>query len=151
MPRKILLAPNHDVNKSLGWLGVAWMEFFVRHGPGDVQGQPVVHGEEYTGFIVNMYAVGENRMNNHLLYDSIFLSRPKAGRPAADVAGRPAQRMAVTSPASPAGSPCSRASAPAASPAGRPAARCTRTRGDSGSSTTTRRASRWAATSTAHS
>lgn len=87
MPRKILLAPNHDMNRSLGWLAVAWMEYFVRHGPGDVQGQPVVHGEEYTGFIVNMYAMGEKATNNHLLYDSIFLSRPK-GCDKSGLAGR---------------------------------------------------------------
>lgn len=78
----MILAPQHDQNRSLGWLAVSWLEHFVRHGPGDVQGQPVVHGEEYTEFIVNCYAVGEHARNNHLLYDSAFLSRPKARRPA---------------------------------------------------------------------
>ncbi len=73
----MILAPDHDQAKSLGWLAIAWMEFFCVHGPGDVQGQPVVHGEEYTEFVVNMYAQSERRQNNHLLYDSIFLSRPK--------------------------------------------------------------------------
>lgn len=73
----MILAPDHDQQKSLGWCGVAWMEYFVRHGPGDVQGQEVVHGEEYTEFVVNAYAVGEHARNNHLLYDSTFLSRPK--------------------------------------------------------------------------
>lgn len=77
MPRRMILAPDHDPEKSLGWLAVSWMEFFVRHGPGDVARQPVVHGEEYTEFIVNMYAISERRQNNHLLYDSAFMSRPK--------------------------------------------------------------------------
>jgi hypothetical protein len=83
MPRQMILAPQHDPAKSLGFLATAWCEFFVRHGPGDVQGQPVSHGVEYTEFIANMYAVGEHARNNHLLYDSAFLSRPKAARPAA--------------------------------------------------------------------
>lgn len=87
MPRKMILAPHHDQNRSLGWLATAWMEFFVRHGPGDVQGQPVVHGEEYTEFLVNCYAVGEHARNNHLLYDSVFLSRPK-GCDKSGIAGR---------------------------------------------------------------
>lgn len=83
MPRRLILAPDHDQTKSLGWLGTAWMEFFVKHGPGDVQGHPVVHGEEYTEFLVNAYAVTERRQNNHRQYSSVFLSRPKAARPAA--------------------------------------------------------------------
>lgn len=60
---------------SLGWMAVAWMEYFVVHSPGDVQGEPVRHGDEYTGFVVDCYAVddGEGR----LLYDSAFFSRPK--------------------------------------------------------------------------
>lgn len=90
MPRQMILAPQHDQNRSLGWLATAWMEFFCRHGPGDVQGQPVAHGEEYTEFIVNMYAVGEHARNNHLLYDSAFLSRPKGVRaPACRSGGGP--------------------------------------------------------------
>jgi hypothetical protein len=87
MPRKMILAPNHDINRSLGWLATSWIEFFVRHGPGDVQGERVVHGEEYTEFIVNCYAVGEHARNNHLLYDSAFLSRPK-GCDKSGMAGR---------------------------------------------------------------
>jgi hypothetical protein len=77
MPRTLVLAPDHDRNRSLGWLAVAWAEFFVKHGPGSVMGQPVRHGEEYTGFIVDCYAVGDHPSNNHLLYDSVFMSRPK--------------------------------------------------------------------------
>lgn len=76
MPRTIVLAPDHDVERSLGWLAVAFMEFFVRHGPGDVQGQPVQHGEEYTEFLVNCYALD---VKGRMLYDSGFFSRPKAG------------------------------------------------------------------------
>lgn len=77
MPRQILLAEDHDRNRSLGWACTAWVEHFVRHGPGDVQGQPVRHGEEYTQFLVDCYAVGDAPSNNHLLYDALFVSRPK--------------------------------------------------------------------------
>lgn len=74
MPRALVRAPGHDRSRSLGWLAVAWMEFFVKHGPGDVQGEPVRHGDEYTGFIADCYAQGDD---GRLLYDSAFFSRPK--------------------------------------------------------------------------
>lgn len=74
MPRQLVTAKGHDRNRSLGWLAVAWMEYFLVHGPGDVQGQPVVHGDEYTGFIVDCYALDKD---GRRLYDSAFLSRPK--------------------------------------------------------------------------
>lgn len=83
MPRMLVRAhKDEDRLSSLGWLACAWMEHFVVHGPGDIQGEPVRHGDEYTGFIVDAYMVGENASNNHLLYDSAFLSRPKARPPA---------------------------------------------------------------------
>lgn len=44
------------------------------HGPGDVQGQPVRHGDEYSRFVADCYALGED---GRLLYDSAFFSRPK--------------------------------------------------------------------------
>lgn len=77
MPRTLVRAPEHDRNRSLGWLAVAWMEYFVVHGRGDAAGQPVQHGDEFTGFVVDCYAVGDAPKNNHLLYDSAFFSRPK--------------------------------------------------------------------------
>lgn len=75
MPRAIVRAPGHDRNLSLGWMAVAWMEHFVVHGPGDVQGEPVRHGDEYTGFVVDCYGVDNDE--GRLLYDSAFFSRPK--------------------------------------------------------------------------
>lgn len=50
------------------------MEQLTVHGPGDVQGEPVVHGDEYAGFVVDCYGLDEA---GRLLYDSAFLSRPK--------------------------------------------------------------------------
>jgi hypothetical protein len=78
VPRTLVRAHRDaDRHQSLGWLATAWMEHFVVHGPGAVQGQPVTHGDEYTGFIVDCYAVSEHPSNNHMRYDSAFLSRPK--------------------------------------------------------------------------
>lgn len=50
------------------------MEFFTRHGPGDVHGQAVVHGQEVYDFVVDCYSLNDA---GGLLYDSAFLSRPK--------------------------------------------------------------------------
>lgn len=78
MPRTLIRAHrDEDRHRSLGWLALAWMEFFVVHGPGDVQGQLVTHGDEYSAFVVDCYALGEHPSNNHMLHDSAFLSRPK--------------------------------------------------------------------------
>ncbi len=78
MPRTLIRAhSDEEREQSLGWLCVAWLEHFVVHGPGDVQGEPVQLGDEYTAFIVDCYAVQDHPSNNHLRYDSAFLSRPK--------------------------------------------------------------------------
>ncbi|NAE18043.1 terminase [Enterococcus hirae] len=74
MPRRLVQAAEHDRSRSLGWLGLAWLEHLVVHGPGDVQGEPVSHGDEYSEFIADCYALDED---GRLLYDSAFLSRPK--------------------------------------------------------------------------
>lgn len=50
------------------------MEFFTRHGPGDVQGEGVCHTDEVTGFVVDCYALAPT---GKMLYDSAFYSRPK--------------------------------------------------------------------------
>lgn len=74
MPRTLARAPGHDRFKSLGWLALAWMEYFVVHGPGGVQGQPVEHGDEFSGFVADCYALRED---GRRLYGSGFFSRPK--------------------------------------------------------------------------
>lgn len=74
MPRNLVRARGHDRNRSLGWFILAWLEYFVVHGPGDVQGDPVRHGDEYSGFIADCYALDQT---GRRLYDSVFLSRPK--------------------------------------------------------------------------
>jgi hypothetical protein len=74
VPRTLVRAPGHDRSRSLGWLALAWMEFFVVHGPGDVQGRPVRHGDEFSGFVADCYAL---ESSGRLQYDSAFFSRPK--------------------------------------------------------------------------
>jgi hypothetical protein len=74
LPRTLVRAPGHDRTRSLGWLALAWMEFFVVHGPGAVQGMPVSHGDEFSGFVADCYGLDED---GRLLYDSAFFSRPK--------------------------------------------------------------------------
>lgn len=74
MPRELLRAPGHDRNRSLGWLYAAWVEHFCLHGPGDVQGEPVVLDDELLGFGVDCYALGED---GRRLHDDAFLSRAK--------------------------------------------------------------------------
>jgi hypothetical protein len=51
-----------------------WIEHHCVHGPGDVQGQPVVHGDEYAGFILDCYTQSEA---GRRIYDAAFFSRPK--------------------------------------------------------------------------
>lgn len=92
MPRLLVRAPEHDRNFSLGWLGTAWMEYFVLHGDGDVLGEPVVHGDELTGLIVDAYALRSPAAAapvhvGRRLYDSVFFSRPK-GADKSGIAGR---------------------------------------------------------------
>jgi hypothetical protein len=74
VPRRLVRAKGHDRRRSLGWLLLAWMEHFVVHGPGDVQGDKVQHGDEYSEFIADCYALDRD---GRRLYDSVFLSRPK--------------------------------------------------------------------------
>ncbi|WP_053352714.1 terminase large subunit domain-containing protein [Leucobacter musarum] len=75
MPRRqILNAKLHDRNRSLGFLAVWFIETFVVHGRGDIAGQPIRYGDEYSGFIVDCYALDKR---GRRLYDSAFFSRPK--------------------------------------------------------------------------
>jgi hypothetical protein len=74
MPRRIVQARQHDRFRSLGWLLLAWMEYFTVHGPGDVQGEKVEHGDEVSGFIADCYALD---LDGRRIYDSAFYSRPK--------------------------------------------------------------------------
>lgn len=84
MPRDLIHAPGHDRNRSLGWLGAAWMEHFTIHGPGDVVGEPVELDDELVELTVDCYATDAYARR---LYDSAFISRAK-GRDKSGHAGR---------------------------------------------------------------
>jgi hypothetical protein len=64
-------------------LAVWWIEQFCVHGPGDVQGTPVALDDEFTAFVVDVYALGDD---GRRLYDSAFMSRAK-GRAKSELAG----------------------------------------------------------------
>jgi hypothetical protein len=83
MTRELIRAEEHDRNRSLGWLAIWWIETFCVHGPGDVQGTPVKLDDEFAGFILDVYALGEDGRRN---YDSAFMSRAK-GRAKSELAG----------------------------------------------------------------
>jgi len=74
MPRTLVRAPGHDRLRSLGGLAIAFIEHFVRHGPGAVQGMEIALGDEYAGFIMDAYAL---LPDGKRCYDHCFLSRPK--------------------------------------------------------------------------
>lgn len=74
MPRTLIRPTGATRDRSLGWLCTWWIETFVVHGPGDVEGQPIEHGDEYTAFFLDCYALG---VDGRRLVNSAFLSRPK--------------------------------------------------------------------------
>lgn len=69
--------------RTLGWDVVDWIEAYLCHGPGDVQGEPLELDDEFAAFILKAYALDEQ---GRRLYDRAFLSRPK-GRAKTELAG----------------------------------------------------------------
>ncbi|MET8658161.1 terminase TerL endonuclease subunit [Streptomyces griseus] len=69
--------------RSLGYALADWIEFYLPHGPGDVQGQEIVLDEEMLRFLACVYAIdGKGRRR----FDEAMLSRAK-GRAKSEVAG----------------------------------------------------------------
>lgn len=60
---------------TLGFAGIDWIEHFLVHGPGDVQGQPIELDDEFAEFIVKAYRVA-SRGGGRLIRRA-FLSRAK--------------------------------------------------------------------------
>lgn len=63
-----------DPFRSLGFAAVDWIEHYLVHGPGDVQGQPIELDDEFAAFIVKCYSLdakGQRRVRR------AFLSRAK--------------------------------------------------------------------------
>jgi hypothetical protein len=60
---------------SLGWAAIDWIEHYLVHGPGDVQGQPIELDDEFATFIVKAYAVDPK--TGERCVRRAFLSRAK--------------------------------------------------------------------------
>lgn len=60
---------------SLGWAAIDWIEHYLVHGPGDVQGQPIELDDEFAAFIVKAYRL--NAKTGERLVRRAFLSRAK--------------------------------------------------------------------------
>lgn len=69
---------------SLGWAAIDWIEHYLVHGPGDIQGQPIELDDEYAAFVVKCYRVQAKR--GEKIVRRAFLSRPK-GRAKSELAG----------------------------------------------------------------
>lgn len=81
--RDLVRADTHDRMRSLGWMAVWWIETFCVHGPGDVQGTEVQLDDEFSAFIIDVYALADDGRRQ---YDSAFISRAK-GRAKSELAG----------------------------------------------------------------
>lgn len=74
--------PEIDLRRTLGPLVVEWIEANLCHGPGDVQGQPLVLDDEQVRFLMRAYAIdGRGR---RLVRRAVY-SRPK-GRAKSELA-----------------------------------------------------------------
>lgn len=68
---------------SLGWSALSWIEHYLVHGPGDIQGQRISVDDEFAAFVVRAY---ELRLDGSRRVRRAFLSRAK-GRAKSEVAG----------------------------------------------------------------
>jgi phage terminase large subunit-like protein len=64
-----------SIGPTLGDAAVDWIERYLVHGPGDVQGQPILLDDEFYGFILKAYEL--NPRTGARLVRRAFLSRPK--------------------------------------------------------------------------
>lgn len=60
--------------RSLGWVAVSWIEYYLVHGPGDVQGEQVELDDEFAAFLLKAYRV--DRRGERVVRRA-FLSRSK--------------------------------------------------------------------------
>lgn len=69
--------------RTLGLGVIGWMQTMLCHGPGDVEGEPLVLDDEFRRFILEAYRVNDEGKR---LYRRVVLSRPK-GRAKSELAG----------------------------------------------------------------
>lgn len=72
---------------TLGWQVIDWIETYLVHGPGDVQGQPIVLDDEFARFVLAAYEVypRSHPRAGRRVRNRAFLSRPK-GRAKSELA-----------------------------------------------------------------
>lgn len=74
---------------TLGWETIAWVETFLVHGPGDVQGQGIKLDEEFQAFLLRAYELvpdGAHPKGWRRRFNRCVLSRPK-GRSKSELGG----------------------------------------------------------------
>lgn len=69
-------------DETIGWEVIEWIETFLVHGPGDVQGEPIVLDDEATAFVLKTYKL---RADGARQYRRAVYSRPK-GRAKSELA-----------------------------------------------------------------
>jgi phage terminase large subunit-like protein len=69
-------------SESLGFQLLDWIETYLVHGPGDVEGEPLILDDEFAAFVVRAYAV--DKAGDRLIRRAV-LSRPK-GRAKSELA-----------------------------------------------------------------
>ncbi len=68
---------------SLGWTAIDWIESYLVHGPGDVQGEPIQLDDEQATFVLRAYELDKQGRRKTR---RAFFSRPK-GRAKSELAG----------------------------------------------------------------
>jgi hypothetical protein len=69
---------------TLGFQVVDWIQAYLPHGPGDVQGQPIILDDELVRFLLRCYKL--DPVTGRRVYDEALLSRAK-GRAKSELAG----------------------------------------------------------------
>jgi phage terminase large subunit-like protein len=72
-----------SVDPTLGWVALEWIERYLVHGPGDVQGQPILLDDEFGAVVLKAYRL--NPKTGARLVRRAFLSRAK-GRSKSELA-----------------------------------------------------------------
>lgn len=70
--------------RTLGFAAIDWIEFYLVHGPGDIQGQPIELDDEFSAFVLKVYRV--DAVTGEKIPRRAFLSRAK-GRAKSELAG----------------------------------------------------------------
>jgi phage terminase large subunit-like protein len=81
------MARSPKLNPTLGPVVCDWIEAYLVHGPGDVQGDPIELDEEFRAFIYRAFEIFPHRhpLAGRRVYRRAFLSRPK-GRAKSELA-----------------------------------------------------------------